>query len=83
MKGWKNNRPSDWKKIRPWATALPELPDYQYCSGFNTGVEAGADAIVKEIAIKLQSNYNLPDEGMFHKKLGDFIKELMEEVKDG
>lgn len=38
-------------------------------------------AQAKKILIKLQAIYNLPDEGMFHKKMGEFIKELMEEVK--
>lgn len=35
----------------------------------------------KKIALKLQAIYNLPDEGMFHKKLGEFIEKLMEEVQ--
>ena len=38
-------------------------------------------ATAKKILIQLQAIYNLPDEGMFHEKMGEFIKELMEEVK--
>ncbi len=36
----------------------------------------------KKILIQLQKIYDLPDEGMFHRKLGEFIKELNEEVSD-
>ncbi len=39
------------------------------------------EAMGKKILIELQKIYNLPDEGMFHKKLGEFIQGLMEEVK--
>ena len=35
----------------------------------------------KKIAIKLQAIYNLPDGGMFHKKMGEFIEQLLKEVK--
>ena len=34
----------------------------------------------KKILIELQAIYNLPDGGMFNKKLGEFIKSLQEEV---
>ena len=37
----------------------------------------------KKILIELQAIYNLPDGGMFHNKMGEFIKGLEEEVKDG
>ena len=35
----------------------------------------------KKIALELQAIYSLPDEGMFHKKIGEFIQELMECIK--
>ena len=35
----------------------------------------------KKILIELQAIYNLPDEGMFHKKMGEFIQSLMGEVE--
>lgn len=44
-------------------------------------IDASAKAQAKKILIKLQAIYNLPDEGMFHKRLGEFIQSLMEEVK--
>ncbi len=34
----------------------------------------------KKILIQLQAIYNLPDGGMFNERMGEFIKELMEEV---
>ena len=39
-------------------------------------------AQAKKILIELQAIYNLPDEGMFRKKMGEFIKELRDEVSD-
>ena len=51
------------------------------CSDWCAGYDAGAKAQAKKILIKLQAIYNLPDEGMFHKKMGEFIQELMEEVQ--
>jgi len=39
-------------------------------------------AQIKAIAIKLQAIYNLPDGGMFNKKMGEFIEELNEEVSE-
>ena len=38
-------------------------------------------AQAKKILIELQAIYNLPDEGMFHKKMGEFIQELLECTK--
>ena len=38
-------------------------------------------AQAKKILIELQAIYNLPDGGMFHKKLGDFIQELLECIR--
>ena len=35
----------------------------------------------KKILIKLQAIYNLPNEGMFHNKMGEFIESLLKEVK--
>lgn len=37
-------------------------------------------AQLKKVTLELQAIYNLPDEGMFHKKMGKFIEELNEEV---
>ncbi len=42
---------------------------------------AGADAIVKEIALQLQSIYKLPDLKMEHDRMGEFIKEVEEEIE--
>ncbi len=39
------------------------------------------EAQAEKIALKLQSIYNLPDEGMFRKKMGKFIQELLECTK--
>ena len=38
-------------------------------------------ATAKKILIELQAIYNLPDGGMFHNKMGEFIKSLREEVE--
>ncbi len=38
-------------------------------------------AQAKKILIQLQTIYNLPDEGMFHKQMGEFIEDLMGEVE--
>ena len=43
-------------------------------------IEAGGKAQAKKILIELQTIYNLPDGGMFHKKMGEFIQELKDEV---
>ena len=43
-------------------------------------IEAGAKAQAKKILIELQAIYNLPDEGMFHNKMGEFIKSLKGEI---
>ena len=34
----------------------------------------------QKILIELQAIYNLPDGGMFHNKMGEFIKELKGEI---
>jgi len=59
-----------------------EAEKYPYSLGapLYHGKQAIAKAQAKKILIKLQAIYNLPDEGMFHKKMGEFIEELMEEV---
>ena len=44
-------------------------------------LEALKKSQAKKIVLKLQSIYNLPDEGMFHKKMGEFIKELLECIR--
>ncbi len=44
-------------------------------------VKQANKAQAKKILNKLQSIYNLPDEGMFHKKMGEFIQELLECIK--
>lgn len=44
--------------------------------------EAGADAILKAIAIKLQAIYNIADLGTSDRKMGEFIQKLMEEVSE-
>ena len=48
--------------------------------GDNTDDFNVAKAQAKKILIKLQAIYNLPEEGMFHKKMGEFIQSLLEEV---
>lgn len=55
--------------------------EYELPSGAEED-EALCIAQAKKILIKLQAIYNLPDEGMFHKKMGEFIEELMEEVNE-
>ena len=83
MENWKNNRPDGWKN--PYVECNKVCKKIYNGKPFDaveiTAFEAGADAIVKEILIKLQAIYNLPDGGMFHNKMGEFIKELKEEVK--
>ena len=78
----------DDEEIRAIACAiLPQrLIDWLKFTGDNEYlrdiVESVAKAQAKKILIELQLIYNLPDEGMFHKKMGEFIKELNEEVSD-
>ncbi len=50
--------------------------------GFYDAMGVSAKAQAKKIFIKLQAIYNLPDEGMFHKSMGEFIEGLDEEVSD-
>ena len=69
---WKNNRPDGWKTFWESEDAHLDNEDEIY--------EAGADAMLKKILIKLQAIYNLPDGGMFHKQMGEFIKRLRREV---
>ena len=48
---------------------------YDYETAFNK-------AQAKKILIELQAIYNLPDGGMFHKKMGEFIKGLEDEISN-
>ena len=50
--------------------------------GRNKLIEKEINQVKLKILIRLQAIYNLPDGGMFNKKLGEFIKELKEEVSD-
>ncbi len=67
-------------------SGITEAIDKVYPSGkgayqANVADKAIVKATGKKILIKLQKIYNLPDEGMFHKKLGEFIQLLLKEVK--
>ena len=56
---------------------------YQCWVGRNKSeCDAVAKSTAKKILIELQAIYNLPDEGMFHNKMGEFIEGLNEEVSD-
>ncbi len=66
---------------------ITEAIDKVYPSGkgayqANVADKAIVKATGKKILIQLQAIYNLPDEGMFHKQMGEFIQELNEEVSD-
>ena len=84
MKNW---RPDNWEN--PFIAKIKEVSNepiqpMALFSWREMAIEAKkhyeAGAILKEIALKLQAIYNLPDEGMFHKKMGEFIEKLMEEI---
>lgn len=64
---WDMDRTREWK--------LRKSRELESCFSRTNKAQA------KKIALKLQKIYNLPDEGMFNKKLGEFIQQLMEEVK--
>ncbi len=69
-------------------SACYEIPENRGYIAYDKDWEIAGKAVdiaigiaqAKKILIELQTIYNLPDEGMFHKKLGDFIQSLLEEM---
>ena len=59
-----------------------EYESWQYYEGdyAKQAAEQVAEAQAKKILIELQSIYKLPDLKMEHDRMGEFIKELMEEI---
>ncbi|KKM44177.1 hypothetical protein LCGC14_1561950 [marine sediment metagenome] len=74
-------RPDDWdmdKNItEEWWDECDGLDNVGLMSG---AYEAGADAMLKEVALKLKEIYGIPDLKMEHDRMGEFIQELMEEI---
>ncbi len=75
---WKNNRPDDWKTEFDCSVCDVEPEGCPGCG--SNAYEAGADAMLNEVALKLKEIYGIPDLKMEHDRMGEFIQEIMGEV---
>ena len=74
-------RPKGWEERYLKAYKREYSGSVKYGSPERAMFEAGADAMVGEIALKLQEIYNIPDLKTEDVRMGEFIQELLEEVK--